>query len=257
MQFKYKRAYGLPLYICTNEPELCGFMTNAYQAGKLCVQKCDKCRDGYLIVKPGRDKSFFLGCTNYKRNGTGCNNTLSKIDYYKQMGFEFDEEIESQIEKVTTFRGEYESYRKEPERRTDEKFEIQKATIKAVNYKGYDLNDVVFNVLCILQSISNKRFYGMDILCAILHGDTSEKVMKDKLDAVNGFGIYKSISIVEIKAIIEWLISGHYILVTKEQYPLLHSTYEGLHYSDTMNYSKLQKLKKMLEEEMTIWNNLI
>ena len=71
MQFKYKRSYGLRLYICTNEPEICGFMTNNYQAGKLSIQKCDKCRDGYLIVKQGRDKDFFLGCTNYKQNGTG------------------------------------------------------------------------------------------------------------------------------------------------------------------------------------------
>lgn len=46
MQLKYKRAYGLRLYICTNEPEICGFMTNDYRAGKLCIQKCDKCRDG-------------------------------------------------------------------------------------------------------------------------------------------------------------------------------------------------------------------
>ena len=28
MQLKYKKAYGLRLYICSNEPELCGFMTN-------------------------------------------------------------------------------------------------------------------------------------------------------------------------------------------------------------------------------------
>ncbi len=51
MQLKYKKAYGLRLYICTNEPEICGFMTNDYRAGKLAIQKCDKCRDGYLIVK--------------------------------------------------------------------------------------------------------------------------------------------------------------------------------------------------------------
>ena len=55
MQFRYKAAYGLRLYICTNEPEVCGFMTNEYKAGKLSIIKCDQCRDGYLIVKPGRD----------------------------------------------------------------------------------------------------------------------------------------------------------------------------------------------------------
>lgn len=82
MYYRYKNAYGLRLYICTNEPEVCGFMTNQYAAGKLAIQKCDKCRDGYLIVKPGQNGDWFLGCTNYKRNKTGCNNVMSKQDYY-------------------------------------------------------------------------------------------------------------------------------------------------------------------------------
>ena len=60
MQLKYKRAYGLRLYICTNEPEICGFMTNDYRAGKLCIQKCDKCRDGYLVVKSSKENGYFL-----------------------------------------------------------------------------------------------------------------------------------------------------------------------------------------------------
>ena len=37
MQLKYKKAYGLRLYICTNEPEICGFMTNDYRAGVIVV----------------------------------------------------------------------------------------------------------------------------------------------------------------------------------------------------------------------------
>ncbi|MDD3417879.1 MAG: UvrD-helicase domain-containing protein, partial [Lachnospiraceae bacterium] len=77
LQFKYKNSYGLRLYICTNEPEVCGFMTNEYKGGKLSIQKCDHCRDGYLIVKPARGKDYFLGCTNYKKDGTGCNNVIS------------------------------------------------------------------------------------------------------------------------------------------------------------------------------------
>jgi len=53
-------------------------MTNDYRAGKLAIQKCDKCRDGYLIVKAGKYDGFFLGCTNYKKDGTGCNNMVPK-----------------------------------------------------------------------------------------------------------------------------------------------------------------------------------
>lgn len=54
LQFRYKNAYGLRLFMCTNEPELCGFMTNEYRAGKMSIMKCDCCRDGYLIIKPGK-----------------------------------------------------------------------------------------------------------------------------------------------------------------------------------------------------------
>lgn len=42
MQFRYKAAYGLRLHICTNEPEVCGFMTNTPAAGKLSIIKCDQ-----------------------------------------------------------------------------------------------------------------------------------------------------------------------------------------------------------------------
>lgn len=83
MQLRYKKAYGLKLYICTNEPELCGFMTNEYVAGKLSILKCEQCRDGYLIVKPGKENTYVLGCTNYKKDGTGCGKFLTAKKYYE------------------------------------------------------------------------------------------------------------------------------------------------------------------------------
>ena len=41
---------------------------------------------------------------------------------------------------------------------------------------------------------------------------------------------------------------------TKGKYPVLHSTYEGLHYSEKVTVSKLKRLKKYLEEEVILWN---
>ncbi len=79
MQHKYKPNFGLRLWICTNEPEVCDFITNDLRGGTLPILKCDRCTDGYLIVKPGKDGSEpFLGCTNYKRDGTGCSRTMTK-----------------------------------------------------------------------------------------------------------------------------------------------------------------------------------
>lgn len=80
LQLRYKPHYGLKLWICSNEPEICDFMTNDLRGGELSILKCDKCQDGYLIVKEGKFEPF-LGCTNYKADKTGCSGFMTK-DYY-------------------------------------------------------------------------------------------------------------------------------------------------------------------------------
>lgn len=82
LQLRYRKSYGLKLWICSNEPEICDFMTNNLNGGDLPILKCDKCRDGYLVVKEG-DGAPFLGCTNYKKDGTGCNNTMTRSYYLR------------------------------------------------------------------------------------------------------------------------------------------------------------------------------
>ncbi len=92
LQFRWKKNYGLPLWICTNEPEICNFMTNDLRGGKLSIEKCDKCKDGYLIVKQGSSETI-LGCTNYKNDGTGCDRMMS-YEYYKRWRFDgFENDI--------------------------------------------------------------------------------------------------------------------------------------------------------------------
>ena len=72
LQLKLNKTYGLKLYICTNEPEICDFMTNDMRAPAN-IYCCDKC-DGYMIVKESKKtKQFFMGCTNYRDDGKGCN----------------------------------------------------------------------------------------------------------------------------------------------------------------------------------------
>lgn len=62
---EYNKNYGLTLYHCTNEPEICDFMTNRSEyLGD--IHKCSCCKDGYMIVKKNtRNNIFFFGCTNY------------------------------------------------------------------------------------------------------------------------------------------------------------------------------------------------
>lgn len=75
--FPLKRVFnkniGLDLWVCTNEPEVCDFMTNDRKyMGDIFL--CPECGDGYMIVKKSRDsENRFFGCTNHKPDGTGCN----------------------------------------------------------------------------------------------------------------------------------------------------------------------------------------
>lgn len=91
LQRKVKTAYGLNLWICMNDPEVCDFMTNKIEAGKLSIQKCDKCETGFLIAKQNTENTdYFLGCTNYTPNKKGCNNNISKETYYRENGLTLD-----------------------------------------------------------------------------------------------------------------------------------------------------------------------
>lgn len=74
LQLQNNKAYGLRLYICTNEPEVCDYMTNNLKSGKKSIHLCNKC-GGVMFIKPRKDHSgFFFGCSNYKQDGSGCNN---------------------------------------------------------------------------------------------------------------------------------------------------------------------------------------
>ena len=95
LQLRWKKNYGMKLWICTNEPEICGFISNNLSGGDMSIEKCDCCKDGYLIVKNTKTGGAMLGCTNYRTDNTGCNRTMTH-DYYlkwKNDDFERDESV--------------------------------------------------------------------------------------------------------------------------------------------------------------------
>jgi DNA helicase-4 len=74
LKYEFNKNYGLHLYLCTNEPEVCDFMTNS-KSHLHDIYKCDKCNDGYMIVKLKNDEAFY-GCTGYDSNDkSSCRNT--------------------------------------------------------------------------------------------------------------------------------------------------------------------------------------
>ena len=246
LQFRYKSAYGLRLFICTNEPEVCGFMTNEYAAGKLPIMKCDQCRDGYLIVKPGKENNYFLGCTNYKKDGTGCGKYITPKFYDEVLNISPEsypaKEMFSESPRATT---QTETIELKPQHK--ESTVINKANIDAVMFEDTDLNEVVHTILQCLSQISEKRYYGTNILVDVLRGAHSKRIEDAGLNRLTEYGKLKQLNRDDLTFIIEWLIKNHFILKTKHPlYPVLHPTYEGTHYSEIITKNKLNKLLELL-----------
>ncbi len=76
LKYEFNKNYGLGLYICTNEMEICDFMTNDKQALKD-IFKCSECKDGFMIVKKriGAQHKFYA-CTNYDNKDIRCKNVM-------------------------------------------------------------------------------------------------------------------------------------------------------------------------------------
>lgn len=251
LQYRYKNAYGLRLYICTNEPEICGFMTNEYKAGKMSIMKCDQCRDGYLIVKPGKENQYFLGCTNYNKNGTGCGRFITPSYYYEMFKLSPTPVPAKAFPKAkdilpkNTENSKLQTKTAKPE--YQESNNIEKANIKPVFYAKKDLNDVLYTVLHCLSHISEKKYYGITVLVDVLRGSKNKKIMDADLNHIAEYASLKEIDRESLVAIVEWAIDNHFILQTKGMYPVLHPTYEGTHYNETITANKLKKLLDYLQ----------
>lgn len=113
-------------------------------------------------------------------------------------------------------------------------------------YGDYELNHLIYTIVSALQDISKVRYYGVTVLADILKGTDSKKIFDSKLDKLPKFGALRDMPYETIKSVIDWMIAEHLILKTKGKYPVLHSTYEGLHYSESMTEGRLKKLKKYL-----------
>lgn len=77
LKYEFNKNYGLNLWICTNEVEVCDFMTND-KVHKHDIFKCPKCADGYMIVKMSpKSGNVFYGCTNYFNEDQKCTHMIS------------------------------------------------------------------------------------------------------------------------------------------------------------------------------------
>ena len=144
MQLKWNKNYGLKLWICTNDQEICGFMTNDKREKEMSIHKCDWCKDGYLIVK-SHNNNFFLGCTNYKNDNSGCNRSINKAQYKLWVNNTFGVNDES-LEKQSYYKEE--TIKDLPSKIIEQKQKTERKPqkINEIKYKDIYLNDQVVKI---------------------------------------------------------------------------------------------------------------
>lgn len=245
MQLKYKSAFGLRLHICTNEPEVCSFMTNEYGAGRMQIMKCDKCSDGYLIVKKSKNE-YFLGCTNYKNDGTGCNNTISRSKYYELMSFSTDRPIETKQKVSTNTKiAKNHSILNETDKFNKAKYVNLKSINSIEHIEIYELSRIIIE--CI-RHVSEKKYYGETKIIQILKGEIFKEISEFDITKINEFGKLKNIDSDKLKIVLKWLIDNDIIHKTKTLYPVLHLTNKTNNYVNKATRGQVKKLYEFICE---------
>lgn len=211
LQFKWNKNYGLKLWICTNDQEVCGFMTNDKRGGELSIHKCDWCRDGYLVVKQSKYEGFFLGCTNYKPDKTGCGRILSAGQYEYWLNNSFGVEDASE-HKPSYFVPQNKPAAPKMQKTTATSRRGGGATINTISYKDVIVENEVFRIIVDSDGNTLTDMELLGLLRAmrtrvamekelpsyyLLHNNilvliaTDKPTTREELMSVSGFGIRK------------------------------------------------------------------
>lgn len=241
LQLRYKESYGLRMYICTNEPEVCGFLSNDLRGGKMSILKCQKCTDGYLVVKMGQGEAF-LGCTNFKEDRTGCSNTMSKREYYKRFGWKLESLEETEKKADPLCQTVWDARRIEMIEQGDPCY------VYDFLLKEHSIFEILRCILEGVESISRIHYYGILVTMDVLRGVQSSKVKNAKLNQLPVFAALSDFDRNTLETLLEWLILHHFLLKTNGQYPVLHPTYEGRHFKEFVKPSQLKELRKKMTE---------
>lgn len=226
LQRRHRKDCDMNLWVCTNEPEVCGFVSNNLAGGKMYIQKCTECVDGYLIVKT-KDGHSFLGCTNYTHDGKGCNNTISPQD--------FDESVkDNEIIEIEVIDDNQEK-REEPIVETpitvvepDTNIEdegIYTTGVEVVDDSGESSSTeltaigVVELIINACAETSKVNYFGATMIVNVLRGSKNQQVINYKLNELNCYGALKSIKTKHVFDIVEFLIEENYLYRTQGLYP--------------------------------------
>ena len=173
------------------------------------ILKCDQCTDGYLIVKGNRTKggTAFLGCTNYRADGTGCMNTMS----WKKYAALF-EPGSAGAETSQTAPGES-AY---PQHSTG-------TDLCPGDEEADPEQQLRQSILDCVEHVSRIRCFGVTVMVDILLGAENEKIQRYKLFHVPEYGALKGMERKKLRDTMERMIEEGKLRKTEGEYPVLEA----------------------------------
>lgn len=197
---------ALKLWVCSNDPEVCGFVTNDLLGGKLSVSKCPNCKDGYLIVKKLKNNNTefrMLGCTNYKNDGTGCNTIMLPYNY-------------------TQDREEFRI-----------RFKDEKLDINNVFICGHPFKEIVDTILKAISYYENyKSSVGPKMLFSIFSGNSTKFIVESNMDNDFCFGYIRTSDRKKFYSIINSLKDNGIIDINDKDFGRMKLVKKGLEEND-------------------------
>ena len=197
--FKFLKGDGT-LWMCSNDPEVCGFITNDIRGGRLSISKCPSCEDGYLIVKTIRNKdgedtgNRMLGCTNYKTDGTGCAFAMFGHNYTQDKG------------KIAI------------------EFFDSKVTMKDMVTMGWPIKDLVYGVVGAIKAMDDKyKNFELTFMTLVnfLKGESSKAIEAFKMNEIAGFGMVQEKYHKRIYPLLKEMKNQGIIEIVKDRYEVV------------------------------------
>lgn len=223
LQRRYRKDCSMSLWVCTNEPEICGFVTNDLIGGKMYIQKCTECVDGYLIVKT-KDGKPFLGCTNYTSDGKGCNNTVSPQEFDELV--KEGETIEIEAKNETPQKAEKPITENSTTVFNDRSSVLwERAFISEYEdtekgvLDGITARELVELIVDACEEVSKVYFFGATTLVNVLRGSKNQQVLNYGLDELDCYGALKMLKAKCVFDIVEFLIEENFLYKTQGLYP--------------------------------------
>lgn len=271
LQRRHRKDCAMNIWVCTNEPEVCGFVSNNLVGGKMYIQKCTDCVDGYLIVKT-KDGHPFLGCTNYTHDGKGCNNTISPQDFDESV--KDNEIIEIEVIEETQ-EGREETNIEIPTTVVETETKIEDEDVNTTEVEDVDNSEensptelttigVVELIINACAEISKVNYFGATMMVNVLRGSKNQQVINYKLNELDCYGALKSIKTKHVFDIVEFLIEENYLYRTQGLYPTVRvnseKSIEDIHNIDlsiveeivALNNTKTKPQIKTVDAGMTI-----